>query len=132
MRPWYFSGRGLSDFESSFTAVAWIEISPIFVLNTKPVTSTISPISHFLRKPYSSSPKSSNFAKIWILPVLSCKSRKLTLPFPRFDMILPATQTVLFSYSSKLFFTVSLIVSLALVVITKGSLPASFNALSLS
>ena len=44
-KPWNFSGNGLKDFASSITFLACIEISPVFVLNTKPVIPIISPIS---------------------------------------------------------------------------------------
>lgn len=77
-----------------------------------------------LRKPYSSSPRSSNFAKIWIFPERSQRSINETLPLPLFESKRPATHTSLFSYSSKLFLIVSVRTSRALVVITNGSLPA--------
>ena len=46
--PWNFSGSGLNDFESNVTSFAWIDISSVLVLNTKPVIPIISPISNVL------------------------------------------------------------------------------------
>lgn len=46
--PWNFSGNGFKDFVSNVTSFAWIDISPVRVLNTKPVIPIISPMSSSL------------------------------------------------------------------------------------
>ena len=57
--PWNFSGSTPSDFDNNIISLACIDISPVWVLNTKPFTPIISPISNFLKSLYESSPTSS-------------------------------------------------------------------------